>query len=73
MTGGAVKRIRTRLGLDPFVFATMLGVHVSSVYRWEQAENPRVDPLQRAILAGLSELKISPRPVQISARRSAMV
>lgn len=59
MTGSAVKALRTRLGLEPFAFAAVLGVHVSSVYRWETAESPHIDPLQREILLGLAERKIS--------------
>lgn len=35
MTGRDLKVVRETLGLDPFVFAAVIGVHVSTVYRWE--------------------------------------
>lgn len=54
MTGSDIASAREALGLNPFAFAAVLGVHVSSVYRWEKAgKNPRVDPLQREIITGI--------------------
>lgn len=59
MTGTEVARIRKRLGLDPFAFAAVIGVHVSTIYRWEGSAAPKFDPLQREILTGLHAKKIS--------------
>ena len=55
MTGSQISFVRTRLGLDPFAFAAVLGVHVSSIYRWEKegGSAPRIDPLQLSIIDGL--------------------
>jgi transcriptional regulator with XRE-family HTH domain len=54
MTGPGIKALREALGLDPYVFAKLLGVHVSTLYRWEQSRNEvRIDPLQAEILERL--------------------
>lgn len=53
MTGAVVTSVREDLGLDPFAFAAVLGVHVSSIYRWEKAAKPNIDPLQTEIIAEL--------------------
>jgi|SRR5579885_2399337 len=58
MTGGEIQRIRTEFALNVQQFATMLGVHPSTVYRWESAlsleSNP--DPLQRDLLQALDRI-----------------
>jgi len=47
-------RVRCALGMSPFAFAAVLGVHVSTIYRWEQTSTKlAIDPLQLAILEGL--------------------
>lgn len=53
MTGARVRAVRVALGLDPARFSQLLGVHSSTVYRWEAAGEsaPRIEPLQRQILA----------------------
>ena len=54
MTGPEVRQLREGLGLEIFAFATTLGVHVSTLYRWEQTPGAlRIDPLQAEILAKL--------------------
>lgn len=54
MTGPGIKTLREALGLDPYVFAKILGVHVSTLYRWEQSRGDvRIDPLQADILEKL--------------------
>jgi transcriptional regulator with XRE-family HTH domain len=56
MTGSGIKRLREALGLDPYVFAKLLGVHVSTSYRWEQSRGEvRMDPLQAEILEKLRQ------------------
>lgn len=57
MTGHEVASLRRGLGLDPMQFALMLGIHPSSVYRWESAGNRevRVDPLQSNVLLLLQQ------------------
>lgn len=42
--------------MDAFAFAMLLGVHVSTIYRWESAGDHliRMDPLQRELLSRLS-------------------
>ncbi len=60
MTGSDITTVRKALGLDPFAFAAVLGVHVSTVYRWETAKKSvsvSVDPLQREILHGLYDAR----------------
>jgi transcriptional regulator with XRE-family HTH domain len=54
MAGPGIKYLREALGLDPYVFAKILGVHVSTLYRWEQTRGEvRIDPLQADILEKL--------------------
>lgn len=61
MTGEEVANIRDRMGLDPFAFAAVLGVSVSTIYRWEATPVPEINPLQRDILAGLYAKKLGKR------------
>lgn len=55
ITGHDLRRVREQLGLDPFAFARLLGVHVSTIYRWENMGRQvvRMDPLQRELLSRL--------------------
>jgi hypothetical protein len=51
VTGGSLQRLRRKLEIDPFALAALLGVHVSTVYRWEVTYGVlRIDPLQASIL-----------------------
>ena len=52
LTGDLLRQLRQELGFDAFQFAHLLGVHVSTIYRWESqdAAEVRMDPLQRQIL-----------------------
>lgn len=54
LTGDLLRQLRQELGFDAFQFAHLLGVHVSTIYRWEAqgAGEVRMDPLQRQILYG---------------------
>jgi transcriptional regulator with XRE-family HTH domain len=60
LTGRHVRRLREALGLDQFAFAAVLGVHVSTVYRWETLPRVSVDPLQAEILKQL-QLRLAQR------------
>jgi transcriptional regulator with XRE-family HTH domain len=55
MTGSQLRRLRESLGMNAFAFAEVLGVHVSSLYRWEASQNQqlRMDPLQAQIVEQL--------------------
>lgn len=55
-TGRQVRALRSSLRFKPEEFASLLGVHVATVYRWEEApqKTPRIEPLQREILRVLS-------------------
>lgn len=57
LTGKHVRELREALRLDPFAFASVMGVHVSTTYRWENLERVVVDPLQYQILKRLWELR----------------
>lgn len=66
MTGLDVAAIRTTIGFSKSQFAQLLGVHVSTVYRWETAVGEcKIDPLQLQILTvtreRLAGLKASAR------------
>jgi len=53
MTGGAVRQLRMLLGLNPAHFAQLIGVHPSTLYRWEAAGDGalKIEPFQLQILA----------------------
>ena len=54
--GSDVMSVRQAMGLDPFAFAEMLGVHVSSVYRWESGKKTvSIDRLQEMVVSELSK------------------
>lgn len=55
MTGQDILRIRCELGLNPLQLSQVLGVHPSTIYRWESAGSGpvRVDQMQFQILTAL--------------------
>lgn len=55
MRGYDIKELRSFLGMTTSQLAQLCGVHTASVYRWEAAgiREPRIDPMQRAILFAL--------------------
>ncbi len=57
MTGQSIRQIRTDIGMEPAQFAQLLGVHSSTLYRWENvgAAPVRVEPLQRQLLTVLEQ------------------
>jgi len=63
MTGAQVRELRAALRLDPTHFAQLLGVHPSTLYRWEAAGDVpvRVEPFQQQILAVLQDQVAAPR------------
>lgn len=59
MNGNQIRKLREKLGLDSVLFSRLLGVHLSTVYRWEQAKkNPNIDILQRELLTFIDKVKI---------------
>jgi transcriptional regulator with XRE-family HTH domain len=56
ITGQEVRAIREALGLPVMQFATILGVHPSSVHRWESGGNQAV-PIEGVALTVLSALR----------------
>lgn len=66
MTGQEVYAVRSGLDLSASQFAQLLGVHASTLYRWESAKGScRIGPLQLQIIAvvqvRLRELRASGR------------
>ena len=57
MTGNGIRDLRQCLGLTPAQLASLLGVHLITVYRWEGMHGAplRIEPLQAQILAGLQQ------------------
>ena len=57
MTGTDVAQIRAQCGWSAQQLADLLGVHPSTIYRWESVEGEfAADPLQRDILITLQAL-----------------
>lgn len=63
MTGEQIRELRDALRLDPAHFAQLLGVHPSTLYRWEAAGDGtvRVEPFQQQILAVLQGQVATPK------------
>ena len=57
MTGAQIRQLRLAIRMDPAQFAQLLGIHASSVYRWEMAADAevRIEPFQRQILTALED------------------
>jgi len=57
ITGNQIRAIRGDLKMDPAQFAQLLGIHSSTLYRWENAgDQPvRVEPLQLQLLTVLQQ------------------
>ena len=55
MTGNELQALRACLGLSEALFAQVVGVSVSSIWRWERMASHivTVDPLQRSILSAV--------------------
>ncbi len=63
MKGDDVTDLRESLELDPFALAALLGVHVSAIYRWQQAGpyKAAISPLQLLMLEGLARVPAKQR------------
>ncbi len=57
VTGAQIRRLRSDLDMDAQQFASLLGVHPTTLYRWESAgdRQVRVDPLQLKLLVALDQ------------------
>jgi hypothetical protein len=51
MTGEELGLLRKALGLEPAWFASLLGLHVAKLARWESLEVVSLHPLQAQILS----------------------
>lgn len=63
-TGNQIRELREALGMTPEQFAGLLGVHQSSLYRWEAKgeEVVRLDPMQVRLLVVIREQLVQKRP-----------
>jgi transcriptional regulator with XRE-family HTH domain len=61
MTGSEVTGIRERLGLTVAELARILCVNPATVYRWEGAAMPAIDPLHRQLVLQLYGLSVATR------------
>lgn len=74
MTSDDLSRIREDFALDRAGFAALLGVSVSTVYRWDAVRGTvRIDPMQRKILMVLDGLLRSCSDEEIDGLRAAVV
>lgn len=57
MTGDDLRGLRNSLGLTPQHLASLLGVHLATVYRWEgqKTTHLRLEPLQHSLVLKLQE------------------
>ncbi len=57
VTGDKVKELREALNLSRSHFAPLVGVHVATVYRWEEAGTNavRIEPFQLQLLAVIQD------------------
>lgn len=57
MNGNEVREICSTLGLSPQHLASLVGVHLTTVYRWEgqAASELRLEPLQHRLLLQLQK------------------
>lgn len=65
MTRRQIRSLRDKLAIDAFAMAALLGVHVSTIYRWEGRSqgntqcgtksdvSSSIDPLQRQVLEAI--------------------
>jgi hypothetical protein len=71
LTGTQLRALREKIGVDPFVWAALLGVHVSTVYRWEALKRatPAMESLPAMIIDAMAAYlaRASTRP---NARRA---
>lgn len=65
MTGYEVQLLRTSMGLTPQHLASLLGVHLTTVYRWEGQRGAalRLEPLQHSLLLQLQKQATARQPM----------
>lgn len=56
-TGNDIQRLREALNMSPVQFASLLGIHLATLYRWEAKGDAqvRLDPMQLGVLLALQE------------------
>lgn len=56
-TGHDIRDLREALNMTPSQFATLLGIHPATLYRWEAkgSEPVRLDPMQLGLLTALRD------------------
>lgn len=70
VTGNDIRRARELVGLEPQHFSHVLGIHSSTLYRWEKSgpAKLRIDPASLALLVALnsylSRLEHGKRPIE---------
>ena len=57
--------MRNKLDLSAYELAELVGVNARTVYRWEAAKSPRIEPFQVRLLAVL-EQQTRVRPLALS-------
>ena len=65
MKGSQVGQLRMDMGMTPSQFAALIGVHPSTLYRWEAAKDKelKMDPMQLQLMTLLQ--------TEVSKRKSA--
>lgn len=61
MRGKSIERARRRLGLSKSSLGRILGADPSTVYRWEHAKSPSIDPFHEKLLAIVVNIAALPR------------
>lgn len=73
MTGKQIRKLSQQLDLDAFALAGVLGVHVSTIYRWEAAHaDVKMDPLQAQIMERL-RAHVAAKPQAAADTRDAII
>lgn len=55
MTSSRLRDVRAALGMGTHAFAEVIGVHVSTLYRWESLLSFDPDPMQARLLDALAK------------------
>jgi len=71
VTGAEFRDLRGKLGLDQVVLAQVLGVHVSTIYRWEELGRRAIgmNSIQRLLVVGLVRMADSPARLAVLGAR----
>jgi len=60
MNGHELRQARGRLGISRTDLALILNVAQTTIFRWEQSDDARIDPLQRELVLLLVGISASP-------------